>query len=123
MKIRMIKITIPIIAFIAISSVCSGDTFENVESGKVFHGFATQKVKQGLTVVYNDDEKQFDPIRLSEYRITPDAKGRRNNVVIIPLTRREVLISKSVSDSVINSIIDASNKGPRLIILEIDLPG
>jgi len=44
-------------------------------------------------------------------------------VVIIPLIRREVLISKSVSDSVINSIIDASNKGPRLIILEIDLPG
>jgi hypothetical protein len=119
----MTKTIMPIIALIAITTVCSGDTFQNIESDKVFHGFATQKVKQGLTVVYNDDEKKFNPIRLTDYRITPDAKGRRNNVVIIPLTKREVLISKSVSDSVINSIIDASNKGPRLIIIEIDLPG
>ncbi|MBN1457340.1 MAG: hypothetical protein JW912_05770 [Sedimentisphaerales bacterium] len=120
---RIIKITIPIITLIAISSICCGDTFENIESGKVFHGFPTQKVKQGLTIVYNDNEKQFDPIRLSDYRITPDAKGRRDNVVIISLIDREVLISKSVSDSIIDSIVDASNKGPRLILLEIDLPG
>jgi len=103
--------------------ICSGDTFEHRQTGEVFHGFATQKVIGNRTRVYNKELESFKPINMAEYDITPNAAGRRNNVVVIPIGQGEIIQSKVVSETLGRTIIDASNKGPRLILLEIDCPG
>jgi len=103
--------------------ICSGDTFEHRQTGEVFHGFATQKVIGNRTRVYNKELESFKPINMAEYDITPNAVGRRNNVVVIPIGQGEIILSKVISETLGRTIIDASNKGPRFILLEIDCPG
>ena len=104
-------------------SVCCGDTFRNRRTGEVFHGFATQKKNQNLTMVYNSDEKKFNSLNPDEFDITSDPEGRRNNVVVIPLKSEEVIISQAAVETISEEIINASNKGPRFIVIEIDSPG
>ncbi len=116
------------IAFITVvillcAALCGADTFKHRPSGDVFHGFATQKSIGNRTRVYNAQLKSFKPINLAEYDVTPNAQGRRNNVVVISLNQGEMLLSKVVSDALGNVIVDASNKGPKFIVLEIDSPG
>lgn len=103
--------------------ICSGDTFEHRQTGEVFHGFVTQKSIGNRTRVYNKELESFKPINPAEYDITPNATGRRNNVVVIPISQGEIILSKVVSETLGRTIIDASNKGPRFILLEIDCPG
>ena len=116
------------IAFISVvillcAALCTADTFKHRPSGDLFHGFATQKSIGNRTRVYNDELKSFKPINLAEYDVTPNAKGRRNSVVVIPLNQGEVLLSKVISEALGNAIVNASNKGPKFIVLEIDSPG
>ncbi len=116
------------IAFISVvillcAALCGADTFKHRPSGDVFHGFATQKSIGNRTRVYNAELESFKPINLAEYDVTPNAQGRRNSVVVIPLNQGEVLLSKVVSEALGNAIVDASNKGPKFIVLEIDSPG
>lgn len=119
----MLKHTFIITMIYFCGSVCCGDTFRNRQTGEVFHGFATQKKKQNLTMVYINDEKKFKLLNLGEFDITRNAEGRRNNVVIIPVKTEEVIISQAVVEAVSEEIISASNKGPRFIMIEIDSPG
>ncbi len=102
---------------------CLADTFKHRESGEVFHGFATQKVIRNQTRVYVAEEEKFKPVYLKDYDVTVNGQGRRDNVIVIPLYLPEVLISRYVSDTVSKTIRDASNKGPKFILIEIDLPG
>jgi ATP-dependent protease ClpP protease subunit len=111
------------VAILLCAALCTADTFKHRPSGDVFHGFATQKSIGNRTRVYNDELKSFKPINLAEYDVTPNAKGRRNSVVVIPLNQGEVLLSKVISEALGKAIVDASNKGPKFIVLEIDSPG
>ncbi|MBN1126331.1 MAG: hypothetical protein JXA82_15095 [Sedimentisphaerales bacterium] len=106
-----------------LSGLVLADTFKHRETGEVFHGFATQTQRQGRTLIYHAEEKTFKPIALAEYDVTRDKEGRRDTVYILPIDQPEILISKVVSDSVAKTIVDASNQGPLLIILDIDNPG
>lgn len=119
----MLKHTFIITMIYFCGLACFADTFKNRQSGEVFHGFATQKKKQNLTMVYINDEKKFKSLNLSEFDITPNSEGRRNNVAIIPLQSSEVIISQAVVEAVSKEIISASNKGPLFIMIEIDSPG
>jgi ATP-dependent protease ClpP protease subunit len=113
-------ITIIVLSCVA---VCNGDTFKHRQTGEVFHGFATQKTIGNRTRVYNKDLESFKPINPAEYDITPNAQGRRNNVVVIAISQSEVILSKVISEKLGRTIVEASNKGPRFILLEIDCPG
>ncbi len=99
------------------------DTFKNIETGETFTGFMTQKSTGGRTLVYNADAKELVTINTAEYTVTYNAQGRKDIVVVIPITESEVLLSRVVSETIAEAIIDASNKGPLAIILEIDNPG
>ena len=99
------------------------DTFKHKESGEVFTGFATQKVAADRTLVYNSDESKMSPVVLSDYEVTSDRKGRRDTVSLLVMSQPEILLSDTVSKEVAAAIINASNKGPQAIILQIDGPG
>ena len=101
----------------------NADTFRHKESGELFTGFVTQKVTAGRTLVYNSDEGKMTPVVLSEYEVTPDGKGRQNTVSLALLGEPDIFLSEVVSKKAAETIIAASNKGPRAIILQIDGPG
>lgn len=105
------------------SSLSIADTFKNIKTGEAFDGFATQKSRQGLTLVYNSDKKDFSPLNLDDYTVERNYNGRRDTVYVFSLTEPEILLSKVVSDEIANSIVQASDKGPMFILLEIDNPG
>ena len=117
------RITLATVVILLCTAICCADTFKHRETGEVFNGFATQKSIGNRTRVYNADLQTFKPIVLAEYDVTPNARGRRNSVIVMPLKQGEVLLSKAVSETLANAIVDASNKGPKLIVIEIDNPG
>jgi len=110
-------------AILVMAGAGFSDTFKNTETGKVFRGFMTQKGNGKQMLVYNDDEKKTTSIVLSEYEITYDSLGRKDTIVVVPITSSEVLLSQVVSEAVAESIIEASNKGPQAIVVTIDSPG
>jgi len=116
-------ITLTTVVILLCAALCCADTFKHRQTGEVFQGFATQKSIGNRTRVYNADLQSFKPIVLAEYDVTPNALGRRNRVVVMPLKQAEVLLSKAVSDALANALVDASNKGPKFIVIEIDNPG
>ncbi len=123
MKAKQMRKIIPLVAILFLTVVCWADTFENVKTGESFNGFATQKVRQGLTYVYSEAKGKFNAVSLGDWRVTYNKLGRRNSVAVIQLDAHEILLSKVISDSVAESIIDSSNKGALAILIEIDLPG
>ena len=116
-------ITLTTVVILFCAALCCADTFKHHQTGEVFHGFPTQKSIGNRTRVYNADLKTFKPLVLAEYDVTPGANGRRNSVVVMPLKHAEVLLSKVVSETLSNAIVEASNKGPKFIVIEIDNPG
>lgn len=99
------------------------DTFKNKATGDTFSGFMTQKSTGGKTLVYNSDKKEMAPLNLNEYEVAFNGSGRKDNVVVVPIMQSEVLLSQVVSETIAETIIDASNKGPQAIIVRIDNPG
>jgi len=106
---RQIALTTLILAFCV--ALCPGDTFTHRQSGEVFHGFLTQKQSRGKTLVYIEKDKGFKPLSLAEYDVIRDDKGRRNSVVIVPVTYEEAIVSRSVAETIAKMIVEASNKG------------
>lgn len=101
------------------------DQFQNRKTGDSFYGYPTNRTRKNLTQVYElqGDTFKSKTINLSEYEITYTAKGRKNNVVILPIQKPDVIMSKAVSKILAETIIHVANKGPRYILLEIDCPG
>lgn len=111
-----------VLVWISIGS-CFGDTFKHLQSGEIFQGYATQKSIGQRTRVYNADKGKFSPLVLSEYVITANSHGRRNSIVFVPIQAEEIMLSQAVSERVAATIVEASNKGPLAIVVEIDNPG
>ncbi|MEN8126554.1 MAG: hypothetical protein ABFR90_01990 [Planctomycetota bacterium] len=101
----------------------NADTFRHKESGDIFTGFATQMVTGGRTRVYNSEQSKMMPVTLSDYEITYDSKGRRDNVSLVIIDQPEILLSETVAKKAADTIINAANKGPQAIIIQIDGPG
>lgn len=106
-----------------LTAVSVADTFTHKETGEVFNGFMTQKRTGGKTLVYNSDKKEMTPISVNEYTVVFNSTGRKDNVYVVPITQSQVLLSQVVSETIAKTIIDASNKGPQAIIVQIDNPG
>ena len=86
-------VRIALVVFLSCLTASKADTFTHRQSGKVFHGFATQKSIGGKTLVYNHEQDGFKPVVLAEYNIAPDVLGRRDTVAIIQIKDKEVMLS------------------------------
>lgn len=104
-------------------SAVNADTFKHRETGEIFNGFITQKTAGEKTLVYNDDKGEMAPVVLGDYDVVYNSKGRREIVYFLKLTSPEIFLSDAVSKKAAESIIDASNKGPQAILIQIDNPG
>lgn len=101
------------------------DQFLNRKTGESFYGYPTNRTRKNTTQVYQLQGDTFKSISidLAEYQVTYTAQGRKNNVVILPIQNPDVIISKTVSKILAETIVQAANKGPRYILIEIDCPG
>lgn len=122
----MSKNLISSLALLALcASVASADQFINRKTGDSFYGYPTNRTRKGKTQIYlqQDDKFKNQTVDLSEYAITYGSQGRRNIVIVIPVTHPDIILSGTVSKLLAATIKQAANKGPRYIILEIDSPG
>lgn len=110
---------------ILFSGLCSGDVFKHRQSGEVFYGYPTNRTRAGKTRVYVENDGKFigKTIKIDEYDVTYDIKGRKSNLVVIEINDQDILLSGTVSKLIANVIVEGANKGPRCILLEIDSPG
>jgi len=106
-----------------LASAAPADAFKNRQTGETFTGFVTQKTAGSKTLIFNSEQNKMIPVVLSDYEITYNIQGRRDSVVVIPITQPEILLSQTLSEKVAAAIVDASNTGPQAIILQIDNPG
>ncbi|MBC8378802.1 MAG: hypothetical protein H8E62_06475, partial [Planctomycetes bacterium] len=67
--------------------------------------------------------KKLATINQNDYEITTNSQGRKDNAIVVPITQSEVLLSQVVAQKIAETIIEASNKGPQFIIVQIDSPG
>lgn len=103
--------------------VAMTDTFRHRETGEEFYGFRSQKRTANKILVYHSEQKKMMTLDPAEYEITADSKGRRDNIVVVPIRQAESLISQAVAEQIAKAIVDASNTGPQFILLQIDSPG
>ncbi|MCF7956723.1 MAG: hypothetical protein K9M75_13050 [Phycisphaerae bacterium] len=113
------------IVVILLSSFCSGDVFKHRQSGETFYGYPTNSTLGKKTRIYEEKDGKFfgKTVLIDEYDITYDAKGRKENLVVIGIDDQNIILSDTVSLTLAKTIEEAANNGPRCIILEIDSPG
>lgn len=112
-----------LICLLSGAGVLSADTFKHGVSGETFNGFVTTKRAAGKTLVFNADQNKFIPVDLGEYQLRFGPEGRRESVMIISITKPEILLSETISKMAADSIQKAADAGPRLIVIQIDSPG
>ena len=101
------KIVFVLIAFSLCVGLAAADTFKHRQSGEQFDGFATQKSMKGETRVYNEQKNGFEALNLGDYEITRNFKGRRRSVILLPITRQQVMLSQTVSLKLAKMIAEA----------------
>lgn len=105
---------------VVLAAVSPADTFIHRSGRPVYHGYATQTVVEGRTVVHTEEEGPKE-LNLAEFRVTPNDKGRPNTIVITPL--KDVIQRELTTQAFEKALVEESNKGHRLILIEIDSPG
>ena len=109
-----------LLIIILITSLSLADTFTNKKTKESFDGFATTKKIHKLTVVRTSENKPLK-IKLKDYDITLNNKGRRDLITVIPL--RNAIEFSAETDAFCKAIKKNVNKGVKLIIIDVDSPG
>lgn len=100
--------------------VASADTFTHRNGQTVYHGYATQTVIDGKTLVHTQEDGAIE-LNLAEFTVVPNAKGRNNTVAVIPV--KDVIRYELVTAAFEKAVVEESNKGHLFILIEIDCPG
>lgn len=107
-------------ATVVSATIAEADTFRHRATQKVYHGYAEQTVTDGKTPVHTEEEGVLE-LNLAEYIISPDTKGRSNTIPVISI--KDGLLYDLTTGAFEKAIVEESNKGPLLILIEIDSPG
>jgi len=103
-----------------IPGLCKGDTFKHKTSGQTYHGYAEQDPVAGKTTIHTTESGPVQ-VNLTDYTVTRDNQGRNKHVAVF--TFDDAIESEIVTAAFEKALVEESNKGPLLIILEIDSPG
>ncbi len=104
-----------VLVWVSAEGIC--DTFKNLVTKESFNGYATQKVKDGKTVVHIA-QRGPEFVDLSNHEVIYNHLGREKVVFIFSLTEPVNLISEM--EVFERSIVSASNDGPLFILIELD---
>ncbi len=100
--------------------LCRGDVFVHRSTGEQLYGYAWGQGVDGKTTVHSEQRGKVE-LKLAQWRISYDRKGRHNKVVVMTLS--DQITRKIQTEALIDSISKAASEGPLFIILQIDTPG
>jgi membrane-bound ClpP family serine protease len=102
------------------SSACLADTFTNLKTQEILHGYATSQTKGNKTTVYTKEKGKLT-LNLAQWLITGDRLGRNNKVIILTLDDHFEL--QIEAEAMKKAIIKSADEGPLFILIEISTPG
>ncbi len=109
-----------VIAFLMVIGVlCQADTFKHKQKDITHHGYVTSQVNNGKHVIMT--EQGPVELNLSDYTIEFNATGRTNQVSVLRIA--EPIALEHSTKAFEQAIVEEADKGPLLIIVEIDTPG
>jgi len=101
-------------------AVASADTFTHRTSDVVYHGYASQDMVEGQNVVFTQEAGKI-LLNLSEYDVEFNATGRNHYISLLSIT--DIVASEHETKAFEKALVDECNKGPLVILIEIDTPG
>ncbi len=111
-------------AFSAVTLVfqglCQADTFTHKSNNTVYHGYATEELRDGENVVMTQEKGELT-LNLPEYTVEFNKTSRNNFVSLLYVVGP--IESEIVTDAFVKALKEEANKGPLLILIEIDSPG
>jgi membrane-bound ClpP family serine protease len=101
-------------------SCCLADTFTNIETGEVLHGYTVEKTEdsQAFVKTIEKDRLKLNP---AQWNVVADSHGRNNKVIVFSLD--EPLMHEIETAAFEQALPKAAARGPLFILVEIDLPG
>ena len=110
-----------IVHLVIFGGICGADTFIHKQKDIVYHGYATSEIKEnGNTVVITPDQGPID-LNLAFYDIEYNHTGR--NPIISVLSIKDVIALEHATKAFEQAIVEESDKGPLMILIEVDTPG
>lgn len=117
----MMKQWIWLVHVIIIGGICGADTFSHKQKDIVYHGYATSDIKDsGKTVVITQENGPVE-LNLAAYDLEYNRTGR--NPIIPVLAIKDVIELEHATKAFEDAIVEEADKGPLMILIEIDTPG
>lgn len=99
---------------------CSADTFTHNTDNITYHGYATGDLKEGKNVVITQEKGELG-LNLADYEIEYNKVGRNNFISLLHVVG--AIESEIVTEAFVTALKEEADKGPLLILIEIDSPG
>lgn len=110
-----------ILIFAILVTTCEADTFTHKKTGKVTYGYSTTIERDGKTLIHAGKNHTLKKVNLTDYDIEYNYNGRRNQIIVIPITNEIDLEYEKIV--FVKTIENAQSQGPLFIVIEIDTPG
>ena len=107
-------------AILSFQGFCFADTFTHKTKDIIYHGYATGAIKEGKNIVMTQENGEL-AITLADYEVEFDKTGRNNSISLLHVTG--AIESEIVTDAFVKALKEEAQKGPLLILIEIDSPG
>lgn len=114
-----IKFIFAAILYLCINSA-GADTFTNILSKEVLHGYKTGETQDGNSIV-RTTEKGIVSLNLAHWGINSDRKGRNNKVYVFSID--DIILYEIETAAFEKALPEAVSQGPIFILIEIDTPG
>lgn len=118
-KNKIIVFCIAVFVILLAAFPATGDTFTHKATGEKFYGYAVLKKHENLNIIRT--KKGFKRVNLSEYKIERNTKGRKKNVITVPLD--ESIMYETETNAFKEAIRRGADAGPLFVLIEIDSPG
>ena len=109
-----------IVILVLMAGVCRADTFTHTQKDLVYHGYATSETQSGKTVVMTTENGPVE-LNLAHYNIDYNATGRNPIISVLSIDGPIALEHATVAFE--KAITEEADKGPLLILIELDTPG
>ena len=109
-----------LVIFYVFVSAADADTFTHSNKDIVYHGYATGQINDGMNIVVTQEKGQVE-INLAEYMVEPDSTGRNPFISLLFISGQIDLEHETKAFE--EAIVEEADKGPLLILIEIDTPG
>ena len=109
-----------VVLIFVISGLSTADTFTHKQKDIVYHGYATSQLKNGKNIVVTQEKGPIE-LNLASYDTEYNREGRNNFVALLSIN--DVIALEHATQAFEEAIVEEADKGPQLILIEIDTPG